>query len=145
MSPEVGLHCYKRLFWTCFAVSHRFWASLVTQVVKNLPAIQETWVRSLAWDDPCRRERLPTPVFLLGERRTEEPGGLQSIWGYKEWDVTERLTLSFSWILESCIFVLRYFLISFFISLLSHGFFSSLLFTLCVFGFFPIFLNVVVF
>ena len=27
------------------------WASLVAQLVKNLPAMQETWVRSLAWDD----------------------------------------------------------------------------------------------
>ena len=28
------------------------WASLVAQVVKNLPAMQETWVRSLGWEDP---------------------------------------------------------------------------------------------
>ena len=28
-----------------------FWASLVTQLVKNSPAMQETWVRSLGWDD----------------------------------------------------------------------------------------------
>ena len=28
------------------------WASLVAQVVKNPPAMQETWVRSLGWDDP---------------------------------------------------------------------------------------------
>ena len=28
------------------------WASLVAQLVKNLPAMQETWVRSLGWDDP---------------------------------------------------------------------------------------------
>ena len=30
-------------------------ASLVTQVVKNLPAMQETWVRSLDWEDPWRK------------------------------------------------------------------------------------------
>ena len=29
-----------------------FWASLVAQLVKNLPAMWETWVRSLAWEDP---------------------------------------------------------------------------------------------
>ena len=29
-----------------------FWASLVAQTVKNLPAKQETWVRSLGWEDP---------------------------------------------------------------------------------------------
>ena len=37
--------------------------SLVVQLVKNLPAMQETWVQSLIWEDPWRRERLPTPVF----------------------------------------------------------------------------------
>ena len=38
-------------------------ASLVTQMVKNLPAMQETQVGKIPW----RRERLPTPVFLPGE------------------------------------------------------------------------------
>ena len=28
------------------------WASLVAQLVKNLPAMRETWVRSLGWEDP---------------------------------------------------------------------------------------------
>ena len=31
------------------------WASLVAQLVKNLPAIQETWVRSLGWEDPLEK------------------------------------------------------------------------------------------
>ena len=43
------------------------WVSLVAQLVKNLPAMWETWVRSLGWEDPRRRERLPTPVFWPGE------------------------------------------------------------------------------
>ena len=30
------------------------WASLVAQLVKNLPAMQETWVQSLAWEDPLK-------------------------------------------------------------------------------------------
>ena len=37
--------------------------SLVAQLVKNLPAMRETWVQSLGWGDPWRRERPPTPVF----------------------------------------------------------------------------------
>ena len=41
----------------------KLWASLVAQLVKNPPAMWETWVRSLSW----RRERLPTPVFWPGE------------------------------------------------------------------------------
>ena len=31
------------------------WASLVTQLVKNLPAMQETWVWSLGWEDPLEK------------------------------------------------------------------------------------------
>ena len=45
------------------------WASLVAQMVKNLPAVQETWVQPLGWEDPWRREWLATPVFLPGESR----------------------------------------------------------------------------
>ena len=32
------------------------WASLVAQLVKNLPAMQETWVQSLGWEDPLEKE-----------------------------------------------------------------------------------------
>ena len=39
-------------------------ASLVAQLVKNLPEIQETLVQSLGWKDPLKRVRLPMPVFL---------------------------------------------------------------------------------
>ena len=31
------------------------WASLVTNLVKNKPAMQETWIRSLAWEDPLEK------------------------------------------------------------------------------------------
>ena len=43
------------------------WASLVAKTVKDSPAMPETWVQSLGWEDPWRRERLPTPVFWPGE------------------------------------------------------------------------------
>ena len=39
------------------------WASLVAQVVKNLPVMWETRVHSLGWEDPWRKEWLPIPVF----------------------------------------------------------------------------------
>ena len=53
------------------------WASLVAQMVKNPPPMQETWVWSLGWEDPRRRAWQPTPVFLPGEPPwTEEPGEL---------------------------------------------------------------------
>ena len=42
-------------------------ASLAAQTVKSPPAMRETRVRSLGWEDPLEKERLPTPVFLPGE------------------------------------------------------------------------------
>ena len=36
----------------------------MAQMVKNLPAMQENWVRSLGWDDPLEEGWLPTPIFL---------------------------------------------------------------------------------
>ena len=53
-------------------------ASLVAQLVKNLPAIQETWVRSLGREDPLEEETA-THSSTLAWRipRTEESGGLQ--------------------------------------------------------------------
>ena len=39
-------------------------APLVAQLVKNLPAVRETWVQSLGWEDPLE---IPTPVFWPGE------------------------------------------------------------------------------
>ena len=49
-------------------------------MVKNLPAVQETWVQSLGWEDPLEKE-MATHSSILAWRipRTEEPGGLQSM------------------------------------------------------------------
>ena len=49
------------------------------QLVKNLPAMQETQVRSLGWEDPLEKE-MATHSSILAWKipRTEEPGGLQS-------------------------------------------------------------------
>ena len=54
-------------------------ASLVSQTAKNLPAMQETWVQSLGWEDP-REEEKTTHSGILAWRIpwTEEPGRLQS-------------------------------------------------------------------
>ena len=41
------------------------WASLVAQTVKNLPAMWETWVQSLGWEDPLEKGMQPTPVSCL--------------------------------------------------------------------------------
>ena len=64
-------------------------ASLIAQLVKNPPAMWETWVQSLGWEDsPGGREGLSTPVFWPGEFH-----GLYSPWGCKELDTTEQLSL----------------------------------------------------
>ena len=69
------------------------WDSLVAQLVKDPPAVQETWVRSLGQEEPLEKGRLPTPVFWPGEFH-----GLCSLWGRRELDTAERLSLSlFRW------------------------------------------------
>ena len=40
------------------------WASLVTQLVKNLPSMQEMWVRALGWEDPLEKGTAAHPSFL---------------------------------------------------------------------------------
>ena len=54
------------------------WVSLVAQMVNNLPAMRETWVRSLNWEDPLE-EGMATHSSILAWRipRTEAPGGPQ--------------------------------------------------------------------
>ena len=48
-------------------------------MVKNLPAMQETWVQSLGWEDPLEEEMATHSTILAGEIPwTEEPGGLYS-------------------------------------------------------------------
>ena len=58
---------------------HVHMASLVAQLVKSLPAMWETWVQSLGWEDPLETE-MATYSSILACRipSTEEPGGLQS-------------------------------------------------------------------
>ena len=56
-----------------------FWASLVAQTLKNLPAMRETQIQSLDWEDPLEK-RMATHSSILAWRIpwTGEPGGLQS-------------------------------------------------------------------
>ena len=52
-------------------------ASLVAQMVKNLPSVQKTWIRSLGWEDPLKK-RIATHSSILAWRIpwTKEPGRL---------------------------------------------------------------------
>ena len=61
-------------------------------LVKHLPAIQETWVRFLGWEDSLEEGMTTHSSTLAGESLwTEEPDGY-SPWGRKEFDMTERLS-----------------------------------------------------
>ena len=88
-------------------------SSLVAQTVENLPEMQEIRVQPLGWEDPLEK-RIATHSIILSRRipgtketsrllwEGENPGCSggaavgYSPWGCKEWDTTERLTLSFS-------------------------------------------------
>ena len=57
-----------------------FRASLIAQSVKNLPAVQETQVRSLGWEDPLEKEMaIHSSIRAWKMSWTDEPGGLQSM------------------------------------------------------------------
>ena len=74
----------------------------MVQAVKNLPAMQKTWVKN-PWvgEIPWRRKRLPIPVFWPGESH-----GLYSPWGHKESDTSKQLSLSLFYRLVCFLFVL---------------------------------------
>ena len=56
------------------------WASFVAQLVKNLPAMQETWVRSLGWEDPLEKEKTTHSSILVWRIRwTVWSMGLQRV------------------------------------------------------------------
>ena len=66
--------------------------SLVAQMVENLPAVQETWVPSLGWEDPLmKEENAYSSVLAWKIPWTEEPGWWvdYSPWSCKESDKTE--------------------------------------------------------
>ena len=59
---------------------HFYGASLVAQMVKNLPAMQETRIQSLGGEDPLEEEMTThSSILACGIPWTEEPGGLQSM------------------------------------------------------------------
>ena len=61
-------------------------------MVKNLPAVQETWVPPWAWKIPWGRAWQPTPIFLPGEFHGQRKLVGYSPWDHKEQDTTEQLS-----------------------------------------------------
>ena len=70
-----------------------FGASLVAQMVKNLPAMREAWVQSLSWKDyPAGGHGNPLQYFSLENSHGQRSLAGYSPWGHKEMDMTERLS-----------------------------------------------------
>ena len=65
-------------------------------MVKNPPAMQETWVQSLGQEDTLEIGMANTPVFLSPESHGQRSLAGYSPRGHKESDTTEQLTLSLS-------------------------------------------------
>ena len=86
-NQELDSRIWKNFIWLQY-LPHR--ASVGAHLVKNLLAMQESWVRSLGWEDPLEKEKA-THSSILAWRSpwTKQPGGLQS-WSHKELDMPER-------------------------------------------------------
>ena len=65
-------------------------ASLVAQLKKNLPAMQETQVQSLGWEDLLEKKMATHSTILPGKFHTQRSLVCCSPWGCKELDRTER-------------------------------------------------------
>ena len=74
----------------------------MAQSIKKPPAMQETWIQSLGWEDLLEKGWQLTPVFSSGESHEQGSQEGCSPWGPKELDTTEGLTLShrdyFKWL-----------------------------------------------
>ena len=101
--PELG-----RSPWEGKGYTLQFsWASLVAQLVKNPPAVQETWVQSLGWEDPLE-EGMATHSTILAWRIPMERGtcwttvhGVTKSWNITEWlSTAEHEIISFNHILQ---------------------------------------------
>ena len=70
----------RALLFIHLGVNFSLAAFLVAQMVKNLPAIRETRVQSLGWEDPLETQLATHSSILAWEISwTEDPGGLQSM------------------------------------------------------------------
>ena len=78
-------------WWSFWEAPSALTLLLVTQLVKNLPAVWESWVRSLGWEDPLQEGKATHSSILAWKIHR-----LYSPWGRKESDMTERLSLTHS-------------------------------------------------
>ena len=72
---------------TTTVLTHKHWASLVAQLVKNPSAMRKTWVRSLGWEDSLEEGMtvfLPTSVFLPGKSHEQRNLAACGPWRHRE-------------------------------------------------------------
>ena len=65
-------------------------------MVQNLPAMQQTWVRALGWEDPLEKGMATHSSILVWRIPWTKDLVGYSPWGHKESDLTEKLALSLS-------------------------------------------------
>ena len=66
-------------------IPHSTWSFLVAQMVKNLPAVWETWIGSMGQEDPLEKEMATQSVFLPGESHGQRSLADYSPWITKSW------------------------------------------------------------
>ena len=62
---------------------------LITQIIRNLPAMWETWIQSMGEEDSLEKEISTHPVFLPRKSQGQRSLMGYSPWGHKEADTTE--------------------------------------------------------
>ena len=78
------------------------WASLMAQLVKNPPAMQDTWIPSLGLEDPLQKGKaIQSSILAWRILWTVQ-------WGHEESDTTERLSLSLLYCFDYCSFVIQF-------------------------------------
>ena len=75
-------------------ISPEIWPSLLVQLVKNPPIIQDTWVRSLGREDPLEEEMANHSSILSGESHGQRSLVVYNPCGHKESDMSGQRTLS---------------------------------------------------
>ena len=70
------------------------WASLVAQLVKNSPAMRQTWVRSVGWEDPLEKGMAMHSSILAWRIPMDRGAWWATVHGVAESDTTEQLSLS---------------------------------------------------
>ena len=88
-----------------FHITYLF-PSLVAQMAKHLPAMRETWVRSLGREDPLEKEMATHSSILAWKILwTEEPGGLQSMGSQSQTRLSSFTSLPFTYLLRIFVFL----------------------------------------